>query len=87
MPKHSATLRPYHTTVGAMPDGRMYVQLYRTIIAAWDESNVTYDTGGWTTPTTVRRMQEASRQFGLPAPPSLAEWRRMKEGSVTIPRR
>lgn len=87
MPRCSATVRPYNTTVGTLDDGTMYVQLYRTIIATWGETTVTYRTGGWTTTTTVRRMEEAARQFGLPMPPSLAEWRRMKEDSITIARR
>ena len=85
MPRRSATLRPYHTVVRVEGEWTI-VRLYTTDIVKFRADRVIYYTGGYETPTTARRMEEAARQFHLPPPPSLAEWRRMGADTVTIPR-
>jgi hypothetical protein len=41
------------------------VHYVRTNIVEWDDNTITLRTGGWRTVTTKRKMNQASRQFGL----------------------
>lgn len=38
---------------------------YETPVVTFDESKIVLNTGGWWTPTTQVRMNQASREFGL----------------------
>jgi hypothetical protein len=77
-------IRSANTSIRSTADGRYIVRLYDTDIVTVfphpyipDAYTVRYDTGGYKTPTTARRMLEVAHHWRLPAPPSLAEWRRM----------
>lgn len=81
-------IRSGHTTIKRTMDGRYVVTLYATDIATvfpgpmgWV---VRYDTGGYKTPTTSRRMVEVAHHWSLPAPPSLAEWRKSGKNWIEI---
>jgi hypothetical protein len=57
-------LSKYATTIAG--DGQTtHVTYHSTVIVEWDNSTVTLRTGGWDTVTTRRKMNQASRQFGL----------------------
>ncbi len=45
--------------------GATYVTYHSTDVVAFDSEAITLDTGGWWTPTTKTRMNQASRQFSL----------------------
>lgn len=86
-------IRRNNTTISHNPDGSHSVTLHATRIVhvhvhklnpdipRW---TVTYDTGGWKTPTTARRMIEVATAWGLPQPPGLASWRTMRNTAITI---
>ena len=64
MPTKSSSLRPYHTAVRGT--GRATtVRLYATDIVKFSPKSITLDTGGYQTPTTIRRMNEAASQYNL----------------------
>lgn len=65
LPK-SGGIRPYNTTV-AEESGVTRVTLYQTVVATYDRPAgiVTLNTGGYDTPTTFRRMNEALHFWGL----------------------
>ena len=56
-----------HATSTHSQHGVIYVTYHQTNVVAWDKdaSTVTLNTGGWYTPTTKKRMNQASQQFGL----------------------
>lgn len=57
-------LSSYATTVAG--DGAaMRVTYHSTVIVEWNADSITLRTGGWDTVTTRRKMEQASRQFGL----------------------
>lgn len=41
------------------------VTLHLTDVVRFDDKKITLNTGGWLTTTTMTRMMQASRQFGL----------------------
>jgi hypothetical protein len=41
------------------------LQYHDTVVAKWDDRVIVLDNGGFLTPTTVRRMNQASNVFGL----------------------
>ena len=46
-----------NTTLHRRADGAIAVRLHTTDVVAWfDDGRVTFDTGGWNTSTTARRM-------------------------------
>lgn len=57
-------LSPYRTawTTSAYGGSVTYAH---TEIVRWEGSQVTLRSGGWETPTTKRKMNQAARQFGL----------------------
>lgn len=65
LPK-SGGIRPYNTTV-TIRDGKTVCTLYQTDIAVYDPAtnSVTLDTGGYDTPTTIRRMNECLASWGF----------------------
>ncbi len=61
------------------------VTVHRRALKDGTPPHVTYCTGGFDTPTTIRRMQQAAIEYRLPSPPSLADWRKMSVDEITIP--
>ncbi len=57
-------LSNYRTTV-MCTNGRIAVTYVSTLIVDATPDQVTLDSGGWHTVTTKRKMNQASRQFGL----------------------
>jgi len=53
-----------HTTVTRQGESTI-VTFHTTPVVTFGGKKVTLDTGGWFTPTTKTRMNQASRQFGL----------------------
>jgi hypothetical protein len=45
--------------------GKTMVRYHNTVVATFDESTITLDTGGWDTPTTKLRMNQTANQFDL----------------------
>lgn len=68
MARKSATIRPYNTSVKT-ENGIITVKLYATEIVKIDLQNktATFNDGGYSTPTTVDRMDSACTQYGIPA--------------------
>lgn len=66
-PATRSTICPNNTTV-VDRNGATVVTLHKTEIVTYDrrKGRVTFNTGGWDTPTTMRRMNEACSQFELP---------------------
>lgn len=54
-----------HKTSVRTQDGRTIVRYHATDVVDADANRVRYNTGGWHTPTTKTRMNQASNQFGL----------------------
>ena len=63
MPKMDR-LSPYVTTISGCGDLTI-ITYHSTQIVAFDRHNITLRTGGWDSVTTRRKMNQASRQFGL----------------------
>lgn len=42
-----------------------FVKYHETIVCHWGPDKIQLDSGGWRTATTLRRMNQASRQFNL----------------------
>lgn len=42
-----------------------FVKYHRTKVVRWNSDTIVLTTGGWYSPTTVRRMNQASNQFNL----------------------
>lgn len=57
-------LSTYKTSVFS-EGGRMKVVYHSTVIVEWNDFEIVLNTGGWDTVTTRRKMNQASRQFGL----------------------
>jgi hypothetical protein len=76
IPKHGG-IRAYHTTVTVDEQGRTVCTLYRTKIAIFNPATdtVTLDTGGYDTPTTIRRMNECLHAWGFKASVGKADFR------------
>lgn len=45
--------------------GMTHVRLYDTDVVSFNPKHIVLRTGGWNTPTTARRMEEASQEYGL----------------------
>lgn len=59
-------IRPYNTTI--VDDGKtVRVILYNTVIFTWEcnKSHCILNTGGYNTPTTIRRMNECLNFYGF----------------------
>ena len=41
------------------------IHYHKTPIVQWDDAHIWLDTGGWFTPTTKVRMNQAANEFGL----------------------
>lgn len=52
-------------TTAATENGTTRVTYHSTVVVAFDDKNIKLDSGGWLTPTTKTRMNQASNQFGL----------------------
>jgi hypothetical protein len=46
-------------------DGCTFVTLHRTNVVKFNHDKTVLDSGGWKTVTTKRRMNEASKEYGL----------------------
>lgn len=46
-------------------EGKTYVTYHSTDVVIFDNEKITLCTGGWETPTTCTRMNQASNQFDL----------------------
>lgn len=54
------------TTVSRSPDGTIRVTYHETdVVTVYPNGRIDLDTGGWRTPTTKTRMNQASHQLGL----------------------
>ncbi len=53
----------------------VWVRLHQTVIFSYDKVTDTFtlDTGGWNTPTTIRRMNEALREFAPAGAPTVCK--------------
>lgn len=84
----SGGIRSNNTTIYRHADGSLRVRLHQTDIvivqrtAADPVGTVTYDCGGWVTPTTARRMNEVAIAWRLPRSPSCAELRKDSSSRV-----
>ena len=58
-------LSSYRTTISAGEPGETVVTYVSTPIVRFTRDSVTLDHGGWASVTTKRKMNQASRQFGL----------------------
>ena len=47
------------------PDGWMGVRLHNTNVVRWNGIDIVLSSGGWRTPTTKTRMNQASNEYGL----------------------
>ena len=47
------------------PFGFGYVKYHNTVVVKWDPAEIQLNTGGWLTPTTKRRMNQASEVYRL----------------------
>lgn len=57
-------LSTYRTTISTRPEGKSIVY-HETAIVEFDAEKVRLHSGGWRTVTTKKKMNQASRQFGL----------------------
>jgi len=53
------------TTIATDNDGITRVTYHQTAVVSWGNGNITLDSGGWMTPTTKKRMNQAADTFGL----------------------
>lgn len=56
----------HRTTVSTTPDGTVRVTYHNTVVAAKRGDIITLDSGGWRTPTTKRRINQALEVWGRP---------------------
>jgi hypothetical protein len=56
-------------------DGQTKVRYHNTDVVTWDQKWITLDSGGYSTTTTLRRMNQASNQFGLGYRVYQKDWR------------
>ena len=54
-----------HKTSITTRDGWHVVTYHKTDVVSWSDTLVRLDSGGWLTPTTKTRMNQAANQFGL----------------------
>ena len=54
-----------HKTTISDDGGKKTVRYHNTNVVTFDNNRVTLDTGGWTTYTTKKRMNQASQTFGI----------------------
>jgi hypothetical protein len=53
------------TTIGRDSNGDYFVQYHATRVVQWNDKEITLDSGGWFTPTTCTRINQAAGQFNL----------------------
>ena len=46
--------------------GKTFVRYHATDVVAFDDLNVTLNSGGWSTRTTMARMNQTANQYNLP---------------------
>jgi hypothetical protein len=63
--KKDNQFKQYQTTARSLENGRTEVVYYKTLIVAFDKEEIVLDAGGWRTRTTMIRMNQVSRHFGL----------------------
>ena len=82
----SGTIRPYNTTVIIDDDGNTVCTLYQTKIALYNPKldTVFLNTGGFDTPTTIRRMNECLNAWGFKQRVNKASF--AKSDTVTLAR-
>jgi hypothetical protein len=60
------TLGKTATKVSRSPDGTLTVRYHNTdVVTVYPNGRIVLDAGGWFTPTTKTRMNQASNQLGL----------------------
>jgi hypothetical protein len=59
------TIGTVATSVATGSDGVTRVIYHSTIVAAWNATTITLDSGGWRTATTKTRINQAASQYAL----------------------